>query len=273
MDSHEQRPRREPQDDWMEEDDDLPPPPGMRRGGVNEYRSRAQGGGGTQVMTWLLLGVLVVMVLAYTYLKDEPRPWEEDLRRPVFTERTPDLSAPSRMKVMLEAGARINLSVLPNTPPWEWDTPSLSEALDEHGIVLDNFRDLLEEKQEEWQPRSLLWMIEDFGADRAWHRIIRLKQAESAYLARSGREEAAFLAAVDLAVLAHLLEQLDAWPSFMDRSLELHHGAAQSLAFLLKRTQLDAATLKRLQEEEYQPWAPSAGARREAMSGFYAFER
>ncbi len=245
----------------------------MRRGGVNEYRSRAQGGGGTQVMTWLLLGVLVVMVLAYTYLKDEPRPWEEDLRRPVFTERTPDLSAPSRMKVMLEAGARINLSVLPNTPPWEWDTPSLSEALDEHGIVLDNFRDLLEEKQEEWQPRSLLWMIEDFGADRAWHRIIRLKQAESAYLARSGREEAAFLAAVDLAVLAHLLEQLDAWPSFMDRSLELHHGAAQSLAFLLKRTQLDAATLKRLQEEEYQPWAPSAGALREAMSGYYAFER
>jgi hypothetical protein len=174
---------------------------------------------------------------------------------------------------MLVAGAKIRLSELPNTPPWEWDTPSLSQALDEYGVVLDNFRDLLEETKEEWAPRSLLWMIEDFGSDPAWHAIIRLKQAESAYLARSGREEAGFLAAIELAKLAHLVEQLDAWPAFMDRSLDLQQASAQSLASLLRRTQLDAATLRRLQDEEYRQWAPSVAGLREAMGGYYAFER
>ena len=32
---------------------------------------------------------------------------------------------------------------------------------------LAQYRDLLEEKEQEWQPRSSLWMIEDFGDDRA----------------------------------------------------------------------------------------------------------
>jgi hypothetical protein len=274
MDHHEQSPRRDPHDQWLdeEEDDDLPQPPAMRRGGYNERRSSAAQRG-TQMMTFLLLGVLVVMVLAYTYLKDESRPWEDDLKRPVLTEKTPDLSAPAHMKVMLVAGAKIRLSELPNTPPWEWDTPSLSQALDEYGVVLDNFRDLLEETKEEWAPFSLLWMIEDFGSDPAWHAIIRLKQAESAYLARSGREEAGFLAAIELAKLAHLVEQLDAWPAFMDRSLDLQQASAQSLASLLRRTQLDAATLRRLQDEEYRQWTPSVAGLREAMGGYYAFER
>lgn len=272
MDHHEQPPRRESHEQWLDEEDDLPEQPPMRRGVVNERRSSA-GGRATQLMTFLLLGVLVVMVLAYTYLKDEPRPWEDDLKRPALTEKTPDLSAPSRMKYMLTAGSKIRLIEYPNTPPWEWDTPSLAQALDDNGLVLDNLRDLLAEREEEWSPRSLLWMIEDFGSDSAWHAVMRLKQAEAAYLSRSGREEAAFLAAMDLAKLGHFLEQLDAWPSFMDRSLDLHKSSAQSLAMLLRNTRLDAPTLRRLQEEEYRPWAPSAAALREAMSGFYGFER
>ncbi|RBP47434.1 hypothetical protein DES53_101231 [Roseimicrobium gellanilyticum] len=272
MDHHEQPPRREPHERWLDEEDDLPQPPPMRRGGLNERRSETVRRS-TQVMTFLLLGVLVLMVLAYTYLKDEPRPWEDDLKRSSMTEESQDLSAPSRMKYMLMAGSKIRLIEYPNTPPWEWDTPSLAQALDDNGMVLDNLRDLLEEKTEEWSPRNLLWMVEDFGADSAWHAVMKLKQAESAYLSRSGREEAAFLAAMDLARLGHLLEQLDAWPSFMDRSLDLHQASAQSLAMLLRRTQLDAQTLRRLQEEVYRPWAPSATALREAMSGFYGFER
>jgi hypothetical protein len=272
MEHHEQSPRRESHERWLDEEDDLSQQPPADRGVVKEWRSSAEGRG-TQFMTFLLLGVLVVMVLAYTYLKDEQRPWEDDLKRPALTEKTPDLSAPSRMKYMLTAGAKIRLIEYPNTPPWEWDTPSLAQALDDNGLVLDNLRDLLDEKQEEWGARNLLWMIEDFGSDPAWHAVMKLKQAECTYLSRSGREEAAFLAAMDLAKLGHFLEQLDAWPSFMDRSLDLHQASAQSLAMLLRNTPLDAKALRRLQEEEYRPWAPSATALREAMSGFYGFER
>jgi hypothetical protein len=80
MDQYERPPRRESDERWLDEEDDLPQQPPMRRGALNERRSSTEGSG-TQFMTFLLLGVLVVMVLAYTYLKDEPRPWEDDLKR------------------------------------------------------------------------------------------------------------------------------------------------------------------------------------------------
>jgi hypothetical protein len=224
-------------------------------------------------LNWFLIAVLLVLVLAYTYLKDGAEPWEEGLRREPYTGKTPDLSAPARMKVLLTAAAKFDLGGLPETPAWLWETPVLARTLEEQGIVLDDVRDLLEEKEDEWQPRSSLWMIEDFGDNHAWKGIMVLKQAEAAYLARRGQEEQAFLAAMDMAVLAHLLERLDAWPSFTDRSLELQERCAQSLAELLKRTQLSAEVLGRLQEEEYRPWAPDVGALRNAMSGYYAYER
>lgn len=271
MDREEPPRQQESRESWNEGDE--PAVPTLRRGGVNERRGMVRPRRSTQFMTLLLLAFMVVMVLAYTYLKDEPVPWEGDLMRPIFTEKTVDLSAPSRMKVMLLTAAKVNLNELPVASPWEWDTAVLDKLLDQHGPLLDNLRDLLEEKQEEWQPRSLLWMIEDFGSDPGWIAVMLLKQAEAAYLARSGREEQAFLAAMDLAVLAHLLERLDAWPSFMERSLELQERCARSLAGLLRKTNLDAETLRRLQEEEYAPWVPSADALREAMGGYYAFER
>ncbi len=270
MERDEPPPQQDSRELWFEDDERLPALP--RGGGVNERRPRRTSRG-TKVMTVLLLGLLVLMILAYTYLKDESLPWEEDLKRPIFTEKTPDLSAPSRMKVMLLAARKVNLNELPIAPAWEWEAPALAQVLDKHAVVLDNLRDLLEEKEDEWQPRSLLWMIEDFGSEHSWAALMRLKQAESAYLTRTGREEAAFLAATDLAVLAHLLERLDAWPSFMDRSLELQQQCAATLAILLRSTRLDAETLRRMQEEEYAPWAPSADSLRQAMSGYYSFER
>jgi hypothetical protein len=245
-----------------------------RAGGVsNSRRQTLRGSRPNSLMKWLLLAVMLVLVLTYTYLKDVPPPWEEGLRREPFTEKTPDLSAPARMKVLLGAAAKFDASKLPAQPPWLWETPLLARTLEEHGVVLDNLRDLLEEKEQEWQPRSSLWMIEDFGDDPAWQGILVLKQAEAAYLGRRGQEEQGFLAAMDLAVLAHLLERIDAWPSLTDRSLEMQERCAQSLAELLRRTQLNAEVLARLQEEEYQPWAPSVEALRSAMSGYYAYER
>jgi hypothetical protein len=177
------------------------------------------------------------------------------------------------MKVLLTAAAKYSADELPATHPWLWDTPTLVRVLEQRSAVLDDFRDLLEEKEQEWQPRSSLWMIEDFAGDAAWQSIQVLKQAEAAYLARRGQEEQAFLAAMDLAVLAHLLEMLDCWPSFMERSLEMQERCAQSLAELLRQTQLSADVLARMQEQEYGPWAPSVDAMRGAMAGFYAYER
>jgi hypothetical protein len=270
MDERESR-QGTPSDRWFDESGEPAPLP---RGASNARRiAPASEARPSNLLMWFLLAIMLVLVLAYTYLKDAPLPWEEGLRREPFTEVSPDLSAPARMKVLLNAAGKYAGAEMPDTPPWTWETPLLARTVEEQGAVLDDFRDLLEEKEQEWQPRSSLWMIEDFGDNRAWQTIQVLKQAEAAYLARRGQEEQAFLAAMDLAVLAHLFERLDAWPSLEERALEMQDRCAQSLAELLKHTQLSAEVLGRLQEEEYRPWAPSVAALRSAMSGYYAFER
>lgn len=261
--------QRRPGKRWFDAEDVPPPPP---RGSSNARRS-APAARPENFLHWMLLAVLLLLVLTFTYLKDEAIPWEDDLKRPPFTEMTPDMSAPARMKVLLTAAAKLDAGSLPAGPAWQWETPALARTLEQQGAVIDNLRDLLEEKEQEWEPRSPLWMIEDFGGSAAWQTIQILKQAEAAYLARRGQEEQAFLAAMDLVLLAHLLERLDCWPSFMERSLEMQERCAQSLAELLKQTQLGPDTLERLQEKEYRLWAPSVETLRKAMSGHYAFER
>jgi hypothetical protein len=218
----------------------------------------------------LLLGFLL---LALSYLRDEAVPWDQDLMGPISATTNKDISAPVRIKTMLNGTSKMNLTALAGKPPWEWDTPTLATLLETHSAVLDNFRDLLEEKQEQWHPSSALWWIEDFGNSPAWQEIILLKQVEAAYLSRREQEEAAFVAALDLAVLAHLLERIYAWPSFMRRSFDLQYHSAQSVAMLLKNTRLSAEKLHRIQEDECRPWAPLESALSEAMEGYYSFEK
>src|SRR6187402_1516110 len=62
------------------------------RGVPNSRRLTARGDRPNSLMKWLLLAIMLVLVLTYTYLKDVPAPWEEGLRREPFTEKTPDLS-------------------------------------------------------------------------------------------------------------------------------------------------------------------------------------
>ena len=62
MERDEQSPRRESHEQWLDEEEELLEQPPMRRGVVNERRSDV-GGRGTQFMTLMLLGVLVVTVL------------------------------------------------------------------------------------------------------------------------------------------------------------------------------------------------------------------
>lgn len=224
-------------------------------------------------LTLMLLVILGFLALALVYLKDEPPPWEEDLVRPIFTEQTQDISAPARMKAMLAAAAQLASNADAAAAPWDTDIEQLGAMLEKHSPALDNLNDLLEEKQEEWEPRSLLWKVGDLGSDLAWQNVIRLKEAEAVHLARRGQEEAAFLSATDLVVLGCLLERLDAWPSFMERTLETHEHGTAMLAKLLARTQLSDEKLKRLQEQEFKPWSLSVERLGESMNGFYSFER
>jgi len=262
--------REQPEDDrWIDpEDGDASAAGGYgnRRRPVSVWRPR-------RFVTWFLLLLLTLLLFALAYLKDEEMPWDDDLRRPVSTEGTEDMSAPVRVKVLLHTAAKVDMGKLPQRPPTEWDTPTLAQVLEQHSAVLDNFRDLLEEKEQEWQPGGLLWKVEDFGAHSAWPAVLLLKQVETAYLSRRGKENEAFLAAIDLAVLGSLLERLDAWPSLMERALDLHACSAQLQAGLLRNTQLSAEALKVLQTTEYQPWQPSLDTLRSAMSGFYTYER
>ncbi len=233
-------------------------------------------GGGWRPPRWLPVSLLIMLgllLVVYAYLHDDPPPWDNDLITISEAPQNKDISAPLRMKTMLQAAGKIKLSQLSSKPPWEWDTPMLAQALESHSAVLDNFRDLLEEKETEWMPECRVWKMEDFGAHPEWTQIILLKQAEVAYLARRDQEEAAFIAALDMAVLGHLLERLDAWPSFMRRAFDLHESSAQSLAMLLKNTRLSEERLRRLQNEEFKPWGPSDASLGRSMRGYYAYEK
>jgi hypothetical protein len=221
----------------------------------------------------LLIAVVALCIFILAYLRDESAPWDEDLRRPVFIQQQQDMSAPARMKTMLVAAAKVNTSDPAALAPWTADIAKTAALLDRHGPVLDNFRDLLEEKPEEWEPRSLLWKVDNFASDPAWPAVMMIKEAECAHLARRGQEELAFLCACDLLVLASLLERIDAWPNFMDRAMELQERGTQLLARLLSRTQLGEEKLRRLQEDEFNQWQPKVETLRAAMDGFYSFER
>jgi len=177
------------------------------------------------------------------------------------------------MKTLLRSAGTWKAETLKSKNFWQWDTPALSKLMDERCMVLDNLRDLLEDKEQEWQPHHVMWMKEDFGDHPAWPSVILMKQAEVAYLHRRDLEESAFRAAADMAVLASLMERLNAWPSLMERALELHESSARSLAELLRNTQLSEEKLRQLQVEEYQPWMASLENLSQSMRGFYAYER
>jgi hypothetical protein len=260
-----ERQTRRPQERWFQED-------GPKRA-AGAKNARRPAWNAPRWLTMLLMTVLCLLVLALVYLRDEGAPWDEDMARPIFTAQQPDMSAPVRMKAMLLASEHGPPDDPALADAWTSDVGALGAEIEKHATTLDNFRDLLEEQQSEWEPRSVLWKIEDLGGATTWRRVMLLKEAEAAHLARRGQEEFAFLSACDLAVMANLLERLDAWPSFMDRALELHERSTRTLARLLARTQLPEATLRRLQEQEFDPWVPSLKHLGAAMDGFYNFER
>ncbi|MFZ4764411.1 MAG: hypothetical protein ACOYMN_05610 [Roseimicrobium sp.] len=264
-------PMREPRQRWF--DDDALPEPSARVERNHRRPPPAPRWSPPLLLNWVLFCQVVLVVLLYSYLKDDPLPWEGDIRRAATQEFLPGLAAPSRLVTVLRLAERLDVAALPAVPVWQWDRLALARLLEGQMALLDCIQDLLEEKPEQWQPRNPLWMIEDLGSRPGWAAVATVKQAEAEYLAGLGQERAAFLAAADLAVLAHRLERLDTWPSFMGLALDFHERSAESLAVLLKQTQLSPEVLASLQQTAYQPWAPTSEALRAAMSGYYAYER
>lgn len=269
-------PRRNPFPDNPPDDEDLGDlwsgEGSSKKSQWSNQRRASSGWQPPRLLTWFLLLLLVGLILTLAYLRDEGPPWENDLRLDPTQTFPVDITAPTRMKAMLQSAANVQIHVT-DQPPWLWDTPTLASYLEQHGAVLDNFRDLLEEKEQEWEPRSMLWQVEDLGTSRGWATVCLLKQIEAAYLARGGEEEAAFLAAADMAVMASLLERLSSWPSYFDRAMQLHDASTQSFAVLLAGTALPASVLKRIHEQEYLPWGPNHENLKGALKGFYNLER
>lgn len=221
-------------------------------------------------MILLCMGLLLFVFVAWQYLHDEPRGADDDLRPLRPPDQTPVSHSPQKLRRFLEAIVALPAGTMPSTPPWTWDTPTLSRFFKGNGAALDNLGDLLEDA--DWHPAHSAWHLDDLGADPRWPLAFVLKQAESAYFARLGQEEAAFVAAIDLADLAKRLEDVWAWPSFYTRALDGHERAAQALAELLKHTRLPEQTLRQVQRQ-FSLCQPSTETLVQALNAFYLHEK
>lgn len=231
---------------------------------------RDSGGGGWLLLVVFCMGLLLFVFVVWQYLHDVPAGADDDLRPVQIFDQTPVIQGPDKIQHLLDSLVALPAVSAPSTPPWTWDTPMLSRFFKGNGAALDNLRDLLEDA--DWHSAHAAWHQTDLGGDPRWTTIFALKQAESAYLARLGREGDAFIAVIDLAELAWRLEQVWAWPSFYSRALEAQERAAQSLAELLKNTRLSESALRQFQRQ-YSVCQPLTDSLVQALNAFYIHEK
>ncbi|WP_395717699.1 hypothetical protein [Prosthecobacter sp.] len=218
----------------------------------------------------LCMGLLAFVFIAWIYIEDENPGFDEDLlfRPPVDQAQT--IRTPEKLKKFLASLASFQNAVPNGRPPWLWDTPTLSRIVQSNGAALDNLRDLLEDP--DWHPNHSAWHAEDVCGDARWHQALLLKQVEAAYLSRRQLEEEAFTAAIDLAEIGWRLEQIHAWPSCYQRSLDAQTLAAQTLADLLRQTKLPEATLRQFQRQ-FSVCQPTREMLLSALNAFYVHEK
>jgi hypothetical protein len=137
-------------------------------------------------------------------------------------------------------------------------------------VAFDNLRDLLEDF--DWHPHHAAWHAEDLGEHPSWPHVRILLQAQAAYLIRLANEEAALTTAIDLAEMSRRMQELWAWPSYIQRSQEMHMACVQTVAEILRQTRLSSQYLRRYQEE-FLLCEPSDSVLQEALSAFYMHEK
>ena len=216
------------------------------------------------------LGVFGFTVTAWLYWQDDPPPEEVTLQIKRVREDSEAPSTIARIRVLLSSVVPLNASEVASQPPWMWETRVLSPWLDQNVTARENLRDLLEEP--DWHPNNVAWYAEDLGSHPAWVTLAILKQAEAAYLMRRGEEIPAFAAAIDLAALARLLQEVHAWPSYYERSFLVHEKSCQTLADLLRASSLDPQRLGQFQDE-FVRCSPVDELLRDQVSSSYLFEK
>jgi len=218
----------------------------------------------------LSMGLLAFVFIAWIYIEDEEPGFDEDLllRQPV--DQAAAIRAPEKLQKFLASLVPFENAAMHGKPPWLWDTPTLSRIVQSNGAALDNLRDLLEDA--DWHPNHSAWHAEDVCGDARWHQALLLKQVEAAYLSRRQLEEEAFTAAIDLAEVGWRLEQIHAWPSCYQRSLDAQTLAAQTLADLLRQTKLPEMTLRQFQRQ-FSVCQPTREMLQAALNAFYVHEK
>jgi hypothetical protein len=218
----------------------------------------------------LSMGMLTFVFLVWVYVEDEAPGFDEDLRPRRLVDQALTIRTPAKLKKFLASLAPFENAALYGRPAWLWDTPTLSRVVQSNGAALDNLRDLLEDA--DWHPNHSAWHAEDVCGDPRWHQALLLKQVEAAYLSRRQQEEEAFTAAIDLAEIGWRLEQIHAWPSCYQRSLDAQTLAAQTLADLLRQTKLSEETLRQFQRQ-FNVCQPTREMLQSALNAFYVHEK
>lgn len=237
----------------------------IRRPSVHVERDASWG-----TLTLLSMGLLLFVFVAWVYIQDEPPGFDEDLRPKRLVDQALTIRTPEKLKKLLASLTPIESTTGRGRPPWLWDTPTLSRIVQSNGVALDNLRDLLEDA--DWHANHSAWHAEDICADARWHDALLLKQVEAAYLSRRQQEAEAFTAAIDLAEIGWRLEQMHAWPSCYQRSLEAQTLAAQTLGDLLRQTKLPEATLRQFQRQ-FSVCQPTREMLQTAFNAFYIHEK
>jgi hypothetical protein len=237
----------------------------IRRPSVHVERDASWG-----TLTLLSMGLLLFVFIAWVYIQDEPPGFDEDLRPKRLVDQALTIRTPEKLKKLLASLTPIERTTGRGRPPWLWDTPTLSRIVQSNGVALDNLRDLLEDA--DWHANHSAWHAEDICADVRWHDALLLKQVEAAYLSRRQQEAEAFTAAIDLAEIGWRLEQMHAWPSCYQRSLEAQTLAAQTLGDLLRQTKLPEATLRQFQRQ-FSVCQPTREMLQTALNAFYIHEK
>ena len=220
----------------------------------------------------LVLAALATLALfmARVYLRDEDRPQDNDLRpeAPKLTSAPP--TAFVQWQIALNAAAAPKYSEGLVKPAWEWDTPTLSRTAEANHPTLRALESALLES--DWQPQNPAWRSPEIGGHENWEALAMACSTTIAYVSRKGDEQGALQSALDIATLGHRLQTISCWPTYYNHGLRLQQRASESLAELLRTSHADSRTLNQFQAA-YEKVQPSDSQLRDALNGFYQFER
>ena len=232
---------------------------------AHQHRRRGQG-----VLLVLAAAALLILFMARLYLRDEDRPQDNDLRpeAPILTSSPP--VAFTQWQTALKAAVAPKFAEALVKPAWEWDTPTLSRTAEANHPTLRALENALLES--DWQPQNPAWRSPELGGHEGWDALAQACSATIAYVSRKGDEQGALQSALDVATLGRRLQTISCWPTYYNHGLRLQQRASESLAELLRTTHADSRTLNQHQAA-YEKLQPSDSQLRDALNGFYQFER